>query len=154
MGEASYGKVGHITDLGGTNQFIVLGPFAAGTVLISLRLQLSAIGTAGGHVVTLGAVYGGSKEGSLIAFNAGTSLVHVSNVGFGEKRAVRAQFDATGGQRTFELPVGVRVQRGSVYVIVGVVSGEADADTDLTASVSTSVGTVSARGGEPSADSA
>jgi len=135
--EPSNGATGHDTDVSAEDLFFVLGPWAAGTILVDVRFVVSSAGVAGGHAFSMGAVVGASKDANVAAFNAGSGIVQRSDVRIGEKLVVQVRFDATGGTRSITLPIGVEVQRGGLYVIVGYATDDGDGKTDFTASVST-----------------
>lgn len=136
MQQSAQGYTAHAVDLDGSARLLLLGPFSAGTVIEDLRVTATSLGIVGGHSMTFGAVVSQSRSETLAAFNAGTSIIQRSEQSLGSKRAILFRFDATGGQRSLTLPVGVAVQRGSVWVLVNAISSDGDADTDLTVSVS------------------
>lgn len=137
MFEPSNGATGHASNISAEDAFFVLGPWAAGTILVELRVWVSSAGVPGGHNFSVSAAVGASKDANVAAFNAGTGIVKVSDVRIGEKLAVDVRFDATGGQRSMTLPIGVEVQRGGLYVIVAYATDDADGHTHFTAAVST-----------------
>lgn len=99
-------------------EWIVLGPLAAGDYVRHLDISMTALAAQRGLV---GAVLGPSGEASPEAYRTGGSLIQRSvAASYGHPHTA---FDvAAGVQWRLRIPVGVRGETGSRYVIVYVMS--------------------------------
>lgn len=143
------GLVGHQDSLSQTTTFVSLGPVPNGSIVKSLRIAISCSGAASVQVIAIAAAIGSSKEGSLVALNAGRSLIRFSNVRTVGPPSVTFGLAAAGGERRLEIPIGVLVKGGAQWVIVGVLSTLVAANCGLVASVSTLQSVGEAMGGGP-----
>lgn len=101
---------------GGVNEFLAVGPFAAGMVLRGVWC-LASSGTA--ILINVGASVCGSGEESLANAAGGVQLVESDGAGFAGTGVKALSFNVFGGGMFwFRLPVYYAVVSGPVWVIV------------------------------------
>ena len=135
MFEPAQGFSGHTDSVSNAQQFLVLGPFAAGTLVESVRLQLSSNGTAVAHSVSVAAAIGASRQGNAGSLGAGVGIVQVSGANQAGIPAIVVNVAAGGGDRNYRIPVGVEIRDGSKWLIVGHQASVASPGDTLTVAV-------------------
>ena len=147
------GLVGHQDSLSGTREFIVLGPMPVDSVVGTLRIAISCSGAASIQIIAVAAAIGSSHEATLVALNAGRSLIRFSNVRTVGPQSVTFGFAAAGGERRLDVPVGILIKGGPQWIIVGAMASIATSNSGIVASVSTLQPFGEAQSNRPAKDS-
>lgn len=114
-------------------EYLLLGPFAAGSVIDRLEWVLVGQKAVAAPVVDFGAVVTGSAAGSADAWATGAPVVQRGQREIGGVRVATVRFDAFGVVRV-SMAVGVRVSAGGLYVVCAVVTNDPDEEVDVVVS--------------------
>ncbi len=116
---------------GASETFLLLGPFAAGSVVERWGVHISVLGTTSSDRLTLAASLGASGEATQEALDAGSPVVQRGAVRIGRTPGMTFDLEPSGEIRII-VPVGVLVGAGSRYMVVGFIQSEVTVVSRLT----------------------